>query len=75
MLTRKPPPPPHHRTQLDVNGASAHELYRWLKAEAPPAAGVHGDSLRWNFSESSSFLSFGGLMDGKPFLEKKKKKT
>lgn len=62
MLTHKPPPPLHHHTQVDVNGASAHELYRWLKAEAPPVAGVAKDSLRWNFSESSSSSSFVGLM-------------
>lgn len=34
--------------KVDVNGASAHPLYAWLRSEA---GGVLGDSLRWNFTK------------------------
>ena len=35
--------------KVDVNGAGATELYRWLKAEAPGVLGTPG--IKWNFTK------------------------
>jgi len=34
--------------KIDVNGADAHPLYRWLRAER---GGVVGNSIQWNFTK------------------------
>ncbi|MFZ0529314.1 MAG: glutathione peroxidase [Propionicimonas sp.] len=34
--------------KIDVNGTSAHPLYRWLRAEA---GGRLGDAIKWNFTK------------------------
>jgi glutathione peroxidase len=34
--------------KVEVNGANAHPLYRWLKAEAP---GAEGGDIEWNFAK------------------------
>jgi len=34
--------------KIDVNGADAHPLYRWLRAER---GGVVGNSIKWNFTK------------------------
>jgi glutathione peroxidase len=34
--------------KVEVNGADAHPLYKWLKAEAP---GVEGGDIEWNFAK------------------------
>ena len=35
--------------KVDVNGAEAHPLYRWLTAEAPGLLG--SKSIKWNFTK------------------------
>ena len=35
--------------KVDVNGAGAHPLYRWLTAEAPGLLGSRG--IKWNFTK------------------------
>ena len=35
--------------KIDVNGASAHPLYRWLKAQAPGLLG--SEAIKWNFTK------------------------
>lgn len=35
--------------KIDVNGASAHALYRWLKSEAPGVLGT--EAVKWNFTK------------------------
>jgi glutathione peroxidase len=35
--------------KIDVNGAAAHPLYRWLAAEAPGVLGTK--SIKWNFTK------------------------
>ena len=35
--------------KIDVNGDSAHPLYRWLTAEAPGVLGTK--SIKWNFTK------------------------
>ncbi len=34
--------------KVDVNGAGAHPLFRWLKSNLP---GVLGGSVKWNFTK------------------------
>jgi glutathione peroxidase len=36
-------------TKVDVNGADAHPLYRWLTAEAPGLLG--SKAIKWNFTK------------------------
>ena len=36
-------------TKVDVNGAEAHPLYRWLTAEAPGLLG--SKAIKWNFTK------------------------
>ena len=36
-------------SKIDVNGADAHPLYRWLAAEAPGMLGSKG--IKWNFTK------------------------
>jgi len=36
-------------SMIDVNGADAHPLYRWLAAEAPGMLGSKG--IKWNFTK------------------------
>ena len=35
--------------QVEVNGADAHPLWRWLKAEAPGVLG--SEAIKWNFTK------------------------
>ena len=35
--------------KIDVNGANAHPLYTWLKAEKPGLLGI--ESIKWNFTK------------------------
>jgi glutathione peroxidase len=35
--------------KVDVNGAQAHALFQWLKAEAPGLLGSEG--IKWNFTK------------------------
>lgn len=35
--------------KIDVNGAAAHPLYRWLKAEQPGILGTQ--AVKWNFTK------------------------
>ncbi|HYF57919.1 MAG TPA: glutathione peroxidase [Burkholderiaceae bacterium] len=35
--------------KVDVNGAGAHPLWKWLKAEKPGALGI--EAIKWNFSK------------------------
>jgi glutathione peroxidase len=35
--------------KIDVNGADAHPLYRWLKGEKPGVFGTEG--IKWNFTK------------------------
>ncbi|WP_028224690.1 glutathione peroxidase [Paraburkholderia ferrariae] len=35
--------------KIDVNGAGAHPLYRWLTSEAPGLLGL--ESVKWNFTK------------------------
>jgi glutathione peroxidase len=35
--------------KVDVNGAGAHPLWQWLKAEAPGALG--SEAIKWNFTK------------------------
>jgi glutathione peroxidase len=35
--------------KVDVNGADAHPLFKWLKAERPGALGI--EAIKWNFSK------------------------
>ena len=35
--------------KIDVNGAEAHPLYKWLTAEAPGLLGTKG--IKWNFTK------------------------
>jgi glutathione peroxidase len=35
--------------KIDVNGATAHPLYRWLTAEAPGLLGI--GAIKWNFTK------------------------
>ncbi|MEY3286841.1 MAG: hypothetical protein RL500_1571 [Pseudomonadota bacterium] len=35
--------------KVEVNGASAHPLFRWLKSEAPGLLGSQG--IKWNFTK------------------------
>jgi glutathione peroxidase len=35
--------------KVDVNGANAHPLFSWLKAEAPGVLGTEG--IKWNFTK------------------------
>jgi glutathione peroxidase len=35
--------------KIEVNGAHAHPLYRWLSAEAPGLLG--SKSIKWNFTK------------------------
>jgi glutathione peroxidase len=34
---------------VEVNGAGAHPLFRWLKSEAPGLLGSQG--IKWNFTK------------------------
>lgn len=34
--------------KIDVNGADAHPLYRWLREEK---GGILGDAIKWNFTK------------------------
>jgi glutathione peroxidase len=34
--------------KVDVNGKTAHSLYRWLRKQAPD---LLGDSIKWNFTK------------------------
>ena len=36
-------------TKTEVNGAQAHPLYQWLKAQAPGVLG--SESIKWNFTK------------------------
>ena len=36
-------------SKIDVNGASAHPLYKWLSAEAPGLMG--SNAIKWNFTK------------------------
>jgi len=36
-------------SKIDVNGANAHPLYRWLTAEAPGLLG--SKMIKWNFTK------------------------
>ncbi len=36
-------------SKIDVNGASAHPLYKWLTAEAPGVLG--SQAIKWNFTK------------------------
>jgi glutathione peroxidase len=36
-------------SKIDVNGADAHPLYRWLSAEAPGLLG--SKAIKWNFTK------------------------
>ena len=36
-------------SKIDVNGASAHPLYKWLSAEAPGLLG--SKAIKWNFTK------------------------
>ena len=36
-------------SKIDVNGAEAHPLYKWLTAEAPGLLGTKG--IKWNFTK------------------------
>ena len=36
-------------TKIEVNGANAHPLYRWLKGEKPGVFGTEG--IKWNFTK------------------------
>jgi glutathione peroxidase len=36
-------------SKIDVNGAEAHPLYRWLSAEAPGLMG--SKAIKWNFTK------------------------
>ncbi|TAM04109.1 MAG: glutathione peroxidase [Paraburkholderia sp.] len=35
--------------KIDVNGANAHPLYRWLTGEAPGVLGL--EAIKWNFTK------------------------
>ena len=35
-------------SKIDVNGANAHPLYKYLKSKAP---GLFGSSIKWNFTK------------------------
>ena len=35
--------------KIDVNGANAHPLYRWLTEEAPGVLGL--EAIKWNFTK------------------------
>ncbi len=35
--------------KIDVNGDTAHPLYKWLKAEAPGVLGT--EAIKWNFTK------------------------
>ena len=35
--------------KVDVNGAKAHPLWKWLKAEKPGVLGTEG--IKWNFTK------------------------
>ena len=35
--------------KIEVNGANAHPLYRWLKGEKPGVFGTEG--IKWNFTK------------------------
>ncbi|WP_025516025.1 glutathione peroxidase [Bordetella trematum] len=35
--------------KIDVNGADAHPLYRWLKSQKPGVLGTEG--IKWNFTK------------------------
>jgi glutathione peroxidase len=35
--------------KIDVNGANAHPLYRWLTGEAPGLLGL--EAIKWNFTK------------------------
>ena len=35
--------------KIDVNGANAHPLFEWLKAQKPGALGI--EAIKWNFSK------------------------
>ncbi|WP_028219476.1 glutathione peroxidase [Paraburkholderia oxyphila] len=35
--------------KIDVNGANAHPLYKWLKGEAPGVLGI--GRIKWNFTK------------------------
>jgi len=35
--------------KIEVNGANAHPLYRWLKAQQPGLLGTH--AIKWNFTK------------------------
>ena len=35
--------------KINVNGADAHPLYQWLKAQAPVTLGSEG--IKWNFTK------------------------
>ena len=34
---------------MQVNGAGAHEVFQWLKSEAPGLLGTEG--IKWNFTK------------------------
>jgi glutathione peroxidase len=35
-------------SKIDVNGSTAHPLYRWLREER---SGILGDAIKWNFTK------------------------
>lgn len=37
-------------SKIDVNGADAHPLWKWLK-EQPNGRGFLGNSIKWNFTK------------------------
>uniref|UniRef100_A0A3P9LG52 Glutathione peroxidase 4 n=1 Tax=Oryzias latipes TaxID=8090 RepID=A0A3P9LG52_ORYLA len=37
-------------SKIDVNGPSAHPLWKWLK-EQPHGRGLFGNSIKWNFTK------------------------
>jgi len=37
-------------SKIDVNGADAHPLWKWLK-EQPNGRGFMGNSIKWNFTK------------------------
>uniref|UniRef100_UPI0040535B8C De novo designed 2OBI-3 n=1 Tax=synthetic construct TaxID=32630 RepID=UPI0040535B8C len=40
----------HMFSKIDVNGADAHPLWKWLKVQ-PNGQGVGGNAIKWNFTK------------------------
>lgn len=55
-----PHPPTTTNTQIDVNGAKADPLYKFLKETAPNGLGMKGE-IAWNFCE---YVSQDGMDSG-----------